>query len=288
MTRWTDLATWRGPTQNRTEGGQRRIDGLVVHIAEGYYEGTIAWCKNPDANVSSNWVGGREHGERAQLVDLDDAAWTQRDGNGEWVSIEMAGFTLGHDLHKPGWERLTGAQIEFAAQLYARLHREYGVPLRLAKSPAEQGLGYHSMGAEHGYNWGHDDCPGEPIKAQLPLILARAIDIVNGVNDVQLSDLLSDKKTTVNNALMTLLARTDYLTNRLGLEAKLGEILKAAVDDGGTTVTMTEEDRAALAVQLAEAIHVPTVDDFADAVGDRQAAADRAAADVLDGEAAPA
>jgi hypothetical protein len=54
-------------------------------------------------------------------------------------------------------------------------HQEYGYPLSWPTSPTGRGLGYHSMGAEHGYDWGHLHCPGEPIKAQLPAILARAL-----------------------------------------------------------------------------------------------------------------
>jgi len=188
--RWTDLATWVGPTVNQGDGdgkpGEpedrlREVRGLIVHIAEGYYDGTIAWERNPAADVSSQFIGGREDGQRAQMVEVSDRAWTQRSGNDGWLSIEEEGFTLGHRLHKPGWEKLTAAQIEFTAQLFARIHQRYGVPLQLAKSPADRGLGYHSMGAEHGYDWGHRDCPGEPIKAQLPIILARAKEIVAAV-----------------------------------------------------------------------------------------------------------
>jgi hypothetical protein len=67
--------------------------------------------------------------------------------------------------------------------------------------------------------------------------------------------------------------RTDYLANKLGLASRLDAILAAAVDDGNTTVTMTPEDRAALAAQLAEAIAAPTAAEIADAVQDE--AADR-------------
>lgn len=183
MALWTDLAQYVGPSPN-VSGSMTEVRGLVVHIAAGYYQGTISWQRNGDARVSSHFIVGREPGELAQMVDTAVTAWTQGTGNGRWISSENAGFLLGSDLWQPGWHELTAWQIEANAQLLARLHRDHGVPLQLAGSPTGRGLGYHSMGAENGQNWGHDQCPGEPIKAQLPAILARAIQIAKGDNDM--------------------------------------------------------------------------------------------------------
>lgn len=188
MSRWSDLAEWRGPTPNQS-GAMLEQRGLVVHIASGFYEGTISWEKNPNADVSSHFVSGRE-GQMAQIVDTDRTAWTQRDGNGHWLSVECEGFATDDALHAthPGWEKLTDAQMDGVARLLARGHQQYGYPLQLAGSPDGRGLGYHSMGAEHGYNWGHLHCPGEPIKAQLPEILARAQRMVTGPDTTNLQE----------------------------------------------------------------------------------------------------
>jgi hypothetical protein len=192
MSRWSDLAVWSGPTVNQTKG-HVECRGLVVHIASGFYEGTISWEKNSSADVSSHFVLGRD-GRLAQLVDTDDTAWTQRAGNGHWLSVECEGFALDDGLHAthPGWEKLTAAQLEGIARLLVRGHQQYGYPLILAGTPLGRGLGYHSMGAENGYDWGHLHCPGEPIKAQLPTILARALALTGtsisstGGDDVEL------------------------------------------------------------------------------------------------------
>jgi hypothetical protein len=137
--------------------------GMVLHIAQGYYEGTISWQLNPISQISSHFVAGKSSGERAQLVDTALTAWTQGNGNGKWISCEFAGWS---------GEALTDAQLQFAAELYARGVRDYGWPYELAESPSGQGLGWHGMG---GAGWGgHYDCPGEPIKAQRAEILARA------------------------------------------------------------------------------------------------------------------
>jgi hypothetical protein len=185
VSRWTDLAAWRGPTINEGDGDAQpgeaadRLSshrGLVVHIASGYFEGTISWQHNAAADVSSHFVVARD-GRIAQCVDTADRAWTQRTGNHDWLSVECEGFALDDALHAshPGWERLTTQQIDAIAQLLLRGHQEYGYPLQLASSPTGLGLGHHSMGAENGYDWGHSHCPGEPIKAQKPAILARAL-----------------------------------------------------------------------------------------------------------------
>lgn len=185
---WTDLAEVRGPVINSGDGDGRpgeladravECRGLILHIADGYYEGTISWQHNPDADVSSQFVvaGPRDvakgipDGKIAQCVDTDERAWTQRDGNGHWLSVECSGFS---------GDALSAAQIESCARILARGHQIYGYPLQLATSPSGRGLGHHSMGAESGVNWGHSNCPGPKIKAQKPLILARAIAIANG------------------------------------------------------------------------------------------------------------
>ncbi|HEY0700587.1 MAG TPA: peptidoglycan recognition family protein [Micromonospora sp.] len=166
MSHWTDLAKWRGPTPNQG-GPMRDHKGLVLHIAEGFFEGTIAWQKNPVAQVSSHFVVSRE-GEIAQIVDSDVIAWAQHAGNTEWLSVENEGFPP---------EKLTAAQIEANAQLLARAHQEYQVPLVVTDDPAQRGLGHHSMGREHGLDWGHDRCPGPAIVAQKGAIVARAVEI---------------------------------------------------------------------------------------------------------------
>lgn len=185
MARWSDLATWRGPTQNRNAGGQTEVRGLVVHIAEGWYDGTIAWQKNPDANVSSHFVVSRA-GDIAQVVDTADAAWTQRSGNGEWLSVECEGFTKDNGKNPGGWEKLTPQQLDAVARLLHECHRRHGVPLQTTTSTTGKGLGHHSMGAD----WGHQACPGRPIISQKPAIVTRALAIENGDDDMNLDDKL--------------------------------------------------------------------------------------------------
>jgi hypothetical protein len=191
MARWTDLAEWVGPTVNEGDGDGTPLEsedhlievrGLVLHTAEGYFKGTEAWQQNKDANVSSHFIVaglrdapyGVPDGKLAQMVDTADRAWTQQAGNSRWLSLECSGFGSRGDKLSPG-------QLEAAAQLLARAHTVYGVPLQVANDPTQRGLGHHSMDREGiDPEWGHDDCPGTNIIAQKPLIVARAIEIIGG------------------------------------------------------------------------------------------------------------
>lgn len=178
MSHWTDLAQWYG-TDNHG-GAMSEHRGLVVHIAEGYFDGTIEWQRDAPVGqrVSSHFIVGRD-GRCAQMVDTDLESWAQKDGNGTWLSVECEGFSTGSPYHKshPGWEVLTAAQIDRIARLLVKGHTQYGYPLQIATSPAGHGLGHHSMG---GSAWGHLDCPGVPIIAQKPAILSRAVALAGG------------------------------------------------------------------------------------------------------------
>jgi N-acetylmuramoyl-L-alanine amidase len=162
MARWTDIAPRQERTSNQVARAMRSHRGVVIHIAEGSFEGTISWQQTPSAQVSSHFIVDLD-GTICQMVDTDDLAWAQVAGNPDWLSIENAGFS-----GRP----LTAAQVAACGRIVGRAHREYGVPLQLADSPSGTGLGHHSMGGDA---WGgHYDCPGAPIIAQKPSILAAA------------------------------------------------------------------------------------------------------------------
>lgn len=162
------FAAWRPTAVNFTRGGVvRPPNGLVLHIAQGSFAGTEQWERNPNAKVSSYAVVGKL-GQCVQEVDLDDKAWTESAGNEHWIGVEFEGFA---------GESLTPAQITVAAQILAFLHTHYGVPLQATDDVSGHGLGWHGMG---GNAWGgHPGCPGTPIVAQRPQIIAAAARLVH-------------------------------------------------------------------------------------------------------------
>lgn len=155
-------ATFIGPTPNKRTDGMVEVRGLVLHIQQGTEQGSEAWFKNPKSQASSHFLNPKTGGLR-QLVDTKDRAWAEADGNAHWISLEDEGYA---------GDSLTASQVENAAQLLAWLHTEYAVPLQSTDDPNGKGLGWHGMG---GAAWGgHTGCPGDPIKAQRPVIIARA------------------------------------------------------------------------------------------------------------------
>lgn len=165
--------------------------GPVLHIAQGYYQGTINWQMNPNqryasggsTTTSSTWIVGKETGEIAQMVDTDWIAWTQRDGSRTRTSIELVGFAP---------DKPTAWQIEMSAHILVWEHQHYGVPLQVADHDGQNGLGHHSMDREWlGVDWGHESCPGSGVIGAKDQIVARARQIQEG-DDMALSS--NDKR----------------------------------------------------------------------------------------------
>ena len=63
-------------TVNQSSRGGYKPCLIVWHIADGTFNGTVSWEKNPASQTSSHFVLGK-NGEIAQLVPLTEAAWTQ-------------------------------------------------------------------------------------------------------------------------------------------------------------------------------------------------------------------
>jgi hypothetical protein len=259
--------------------------GMVIHIAAGYFLGTIAWQKGPDNDVSSNFVvaGPRDvkygirDGQIAQVVDTSMAAWTQRAGNGHWDSVECSGFV---------GDSLSAAQMESIAQLFARGHREHGWRLSIATDPNGYGLGHHSMGTNGptddwtGPQWGHELCPGPKIIAQKPAILARAIQIVNGGGD-DMTPIQEFTLHIMNYRLNGLVQMLDPIvipafksTDGTLIRPSTSEVNHQAQAIRGipTTSLPVDVDEAAIAAEVVAQIDVPTAAENADAVLDAEAA----------------
>jgi hypothetical protein len=263
MARWTDIAKWVGSTPN--QGGRLgRHDGVVVHIADGTYDGTIAWQRNAAAEVSSHFIVARD-GRIAQMVDTDTVAWTQKAGNSAWISIENEGRT---------GQTLTAAQVDANARILARAHTVYGVPLQVTGSPSRRGLGHHSMGAESGVDWGHSQCPGNPIKSQKPAIVARAVAIMNGdpVADVALTPAQATALAYIDSRVEALTyGRTEIRAGLQGAGDPVWPVtqlsgLIATVDElaARPAVTLSEADRTAIAEQVADIVADRVADKFAE------------------------
>lgn len=164
MAIWSDIADWVGPSPNDYPGDEQTPLWVVLHIQQGTEAGTIAWQRNPASKVSSHFLAPKI-GRLAQMLDTRDASWSVVVGNLRALSIECEGNS---------GDSLTPDQIEACAQVLARAHTLYSIPLAIV-SPPTPGLTGHGLG---GAAWGgHYDCPGDPILAQRPAIISRAAQI---------------------------------------------------------------------------------------------------------------
>lgn len=158
-------AQWRGPvpTSNYSPGGNNPRYH-VIHIMQGTLAGTDSEFRTPGVKLSAHFGVGKD-GTVYQWVDTADIAYHAAYANDKSVGVEHEGFS--------GFP-LTARQLIASARLYAWVHQQHGVPFWLASDPVNgSGLAWHGMG---GAAWGnHPDCPGVPIRAQLPALLAGAV-----------------------------------------------------------------------------------------------------------------
>lgn len=169
MTFWSDLPNWenRSPVLHHA-GTISDYRYVVIHTAEGSYEGTIAWQKNTASDNSSHFIVDYD-GKIAQVNDTANRSGAQKNGNPYSIAIENAGNS---------GTPLTEAQLTANAHILAKAHTVHGIPLQVTNNVNTNGLGHHSMGFESGVDWGHHFCPGEIIKAQKAQIVGRAKSIL--------------------------------------------------------------------------------------------------------------
>ena len=157
-------AEWRPVSVNYRSGGNTP-KFMIIHIMQGTLAGSDSWFRNPAAQVSAHFGVGKD-GTVIQWVDTSDTAWHAMAANGCSIGVEHEGDS---------GDVLTAAQVKADAKLLAWVAEHHAVPVSLARSPQGSGLAYHAMGAA---SWGgHLQCPGQPVVAQLPQIIALAIAI---------------------------------------------------------------------------------------------------------------
>ncbi len=105
----------------RAMSSARTIDKVVLHITDGgaNINGTIAWFRNPQAQVSAHYVIGRD-GEVVQMVRHNDKAWHASSANTASIGIEHVANTRGLIP--------TGVQLCASAALVAWLCDQFGIP----------------------------------------------------------------------------------------------------------------------------------------------------------------
>jgi uncharacterized protein (TIGR03382 family) len=119
-------AEWHAAHPDNYMSGRagNEIEMVIIHTAEGSFEGTIGWFSNPSAMASTQYVVSSD-GDVAQMVAESDTAWHA--GNDDYsrrsIGIEHEGFVAEPDR----W--YTDRMYEASAALVRYLCDEYDVPI---------------------------------------------------------------------------------------------------------------------------------------------------------------
>ena len=151
--------------------GSGAMTGVIMHTMVGTQAGTISWFNNPQAQASAQFGVGFD-GAIHQFGPIGQGwiAWHAGAANATWYGIE-------HEDDGDPSRPLTDAQLTASAQLTEMLCGFAGIPLQVTNSPANWGLGTHSMG---GSAWGGHACPGDVRAAQRGEVIRRARAIRGG------------------------------------------------------------------------------------------------------------
>lgn len=104
---------------NHAKGRSQNIRGVVIHSMDGFYNGTISWFKNPDAQVSAHYLISKS-GEVRQMVEDKDTAWHAGNYNPYTIGIEL------EDERKRQEYIYPQAQINALKELLKELRGKYG------------------------------------------------------------------------------------------------------------------------------------------------------------------
>lgn len=221
------------PLGPQTEPRMTGHDVVCLHTMVGYLSSTDAYFRAANgvgyAGTESHFGVGGQWGKDASLG-LDGTVWQWQDiayqadanldGNPTTISIETA------DNAARPIKPWTPLQCEAIAQILAWLcsreahaecpsswtcHRE-GIPLALIPDtkPGRRGIGYHRQGCDPwrvngGVKWSGSsgkDCPTEARIAQVPTVIARAIEITNHQEDDDIMATLDELRTVVRQEIM--------------------------------------------------------------------------------------
>ncbi len=118
-------------TYNFTKGRSKSIEGIVMHSMWGYYEGSIAWFKNPEAKASAHYLISKD-GEITQMVLDEDTAWHAGiidEVAPAWVKPNPNWNTIGielEDMRDSNWQ-YPEAQRKAANELVTHLMKKHNI-----------------------------------------------------------------------------------------------------------------------------------------------------------------
>ncbi|GAC42999.1 negative regulator [Paenibacillus popilliae ATCC 14706] len=122
---------------------------IVIHDAEGSYDGTIEWFANPASGVSAHYVIRSSDGDITQMVDTKDVPWHA----GNWyfgmhsIGIEHEG----HALEGATW--YSEPMYRASAKLVRYLAEKYNIPLDRAHIFGHEEIPGVNQSRQTGMHW---------------------------------------------------------------------------------------------------------------------------------------
>ena len=171
-------AIWKGPLPaSNYKGGPAPKIGTVHHVIVGSADSALATFKNPANQVSAHFIvcgpgDSSPDGIIWQLLDTADICYAQGAGNyppTAYIGIETSG--------QPS-TAMTAAQCEALAQIDAWASLTHAFPLIGPVAHGTPGVAAHcNPNGTADPAWGGHTCPGSVRLAQIPPIVARALQI---------------------------------------------------------------------------------------------------------------
>lgn len=180
-------AAW-SPVDVGSRPARRKGRGAIAHVAVSE---STKLTPGPVATRPADWtfylpkqpIDGQHR--FWQMIDFDLECWSSMDGNATCPAWESQG-----GVHDPNGEPWTDNQLEAGAIIYAFGMETEGWPAQLMPDSrtSSRGLGWHRLGIDPwrvsgGEVWSSSRgkiCPGDAKIAQMPAMLARAVELVHG------------------------------------------------------------------------------------------------------------
>lgn len=112
------------PVNFNTSRSGVKIDTIIFHSMDGFYNGTISWFKNPASKASSHYLISKE-GEIRRMVREEHRAWHAGTYNDRSIGIEL------EDERKREAYKYTEAQKEALRWLVSDIESRHGILKRV-------------------------------------------------------------------------------------------------------------------------------------------------------------
>lgn len=153
---------WK-PLPEHDRQARIRPTQMIVHSIVGSARGAYNYFKN-STGIESHFIMTKA-GEVWQLMDTDRRADANYKAN-QWANGTGALSMETEDNGNPDRDPWTHAQVQGIINWFRWGHETFGIPLRLPTSPAEWGIGYHTLWPNHWTNVPGKTCPGVVRKEQ--------------------------------------------------------------------------------------------------------------------------